>query len=246
MAKGQISKPSPRAASFGLPFFRKRAAFYVDGLNLYHAILGLKQPHLKWLNLMALAKNLVPRKEVVKRVVWCSAIRKVNRGQQKRHETYQQALEMAGVVTRMGHFINTIDGCRACGHRWMTSIEKQSDVNLALSIAADAEDNRFDVCYILTGDGDQAATARFIKERFPKKKVVLVVPPLRSPNKHIAAFCDGVVEITPEILEKSLFGVAVAQKVGWGKPQNILMRPMAYDPPKPIVKKHLSLVVNNR
>jgi len=231
-------------AGFALPFFRKRAAFYIDGLNLYHAVLGFKEPHLKWLNLKLLAQNLVPNSEVVKRVVWCSAIRTTNRAQAKRHALYQKALEAVGVETRMGHFITSIDGCNSCGHRWVMSIEKQSDVNLALSIAADAEDNLFDICYLVTGDGDQAATARYLKERFPKKKIVLVAPPRRMPNKHISKYCDGVIQISQDHIEASLFGVAVSPKTWpWQKP-SLIMRPSLYEPPQPRVKKHLTLVVN--
>ena len=45
-----------------------RAAFYIDGFNLYHAIADLKEPFLKWLNLWELAATLIPRQseEVVR------------------------------------------------------------------------------------------------------------------------------------------------------------------------------------
>ena len=36
----------------------KRVACYVDGFNLYHAIDDLRKPHLKWVNLWALAESL--------------------------------------------------------------------------------------------------------------------------------------------------------------------------------------------
>jgi hypothetical protein len=35
-----------------------RVACYIDGFNLYHAIDDLDKPHLKWLDVCALAKSL--------------------------------------------------------------------------------------------------------------------------------------------------------------------------------------------
>lgn len=166
MSKG---RETGSGGGWSLPFFRKRAAFYYDGFNLYHAVDAYKRPYLKWLNLKALGRAIAPKSEVVKRVVWCSAFSPTSRSKLQRHEDYMKALQGQGVICRMGHFIHAMDGCNSCGHKWQISVEKQGDVNLALSIAADAEDDLFDVCYLVTADGDHAATARYLKERFPKK-----------------------------------------------------------------------------
>ena len=238
-----INRPKAKGAGFGL--FRKRAAIYYDGFNLYHAVDGLKRPYLKWLNLKELGRQLVGRGEVLKRAVWCSAFRPQSKHKLKRHEDYMKALKAQGVICRIGHFVSAMDGCNACGHRWTINIEKQGDVNLALSIAADAEDNRFDVCYLVTADGDHAATARYLKERFPKKKLILVSPPGRYPNKHILQFADGVVEITRDHLEASLLpGMSKYKKRFFERAEKI-ERPAHYDPPVVKQKRHLTLVVNN-
>jgi hypothetical protein len=235
------------AASGGwrLPIFRKRAAVYYDGFNLYHAVDAYKRPYLKWLNLKALSQNLVPSDEVVKRVVWCTAFRPQAKHKMKRHESYMRALQANGVICRIGHFVSAIDGCNACGHTWHLSIEKQSDVNLALSICADAEDDLFDVCYLVTADGDHAATARYIRERFPNKTLVLVTPPGRSHNKHILKFCDRAVEITRDHLEASLLPQISKYKKRFLHKPELIERPAAYDPPQLREKGHLKMVVNN-
>ncbi len=230
---------------FVWPFFRKRAAFYIDGFNLYHAVDSMKRPYLKWLNLKALGRAIAPKSEVVKRVVWCSAFRPTNKSKLKRHEDYMKALQGQGVICRMGHFIHSTDGCNACGHSWQISVEKQGDVNLALSIAADAEDDLFDVCYLVTADGDHAATARYLKERFPKKKLVLVTPPGRYHNRHIEKIADACVEIEMHHLEASLLPQAAKFKKRLLRPSQTVNRPEVYDPPQVIVKQHLRLVVNN-
>lgn len=232
-------------AGFRLPFFKKRAAIYYDGFNLYHAVDAYKRPFLKWLNLRALGQNLALKSESLKRVVWCSAFRPSSRAHIKRHEDYMKALLAQGVVCRMGHFVSALDGCNACGHTWHLAIEKQGDVNLALSIAADAEDNLFDVCYLVTADGDHAATARFLKERFPKKKLVLVTPPGRAHNKQILAYADAAIEISLEHLEASLLPKVQKYKHRLFKPAVRIERPISYDPPQLVAKRHLRLVVNN-
>ncbi len=228
-----------------LPFFRKRAAFYYDGFNLYHAVDAYKRPYLKWLNLKALGRAIAPKSEVVKRVVWCSAFSPTRRSKLQRHEDYRKALVGQGIICRMGHFIHAMDGCNSCGHKWQISVEKQSDVNLALSIAADAEDDLFDVCYLVTADGDHAATARYLKERFPKKKLVLVTPPGRYHNRHIERIADECVEIQTHHLEASLLPEMAKYKQRFLGRKEMVPRPEIYDPPQVRVKSHLKLIVNN-
>ena len=232
-------------SGWGLPLFRKRAAFYFDGFNLYHAVDAYKRPYLKWLNLKALGRSLIGGGEVLKRVVWCSAFRPQAKSKVKRHEDYMKALKTQGVICRIGHFVSATDNCNACGHTWNLNVEKQGDVNLALSIAADAEDDLFDVCYLVTADGDHAATARYLKERFPKKKLVLVTPPGRHHNRHIEHFADACIEIEIKHLEASLLPqMSKYKKRFLDRPERI-GRPVAYDPPQLGQKAHLRLVVNN-
>ena len=122
MSKG---RETGSGGGWSLPFFRKRAAFYYDGFNLYHAVDAYKRPYLKWLNLNALGRAIAPKSEVVKRVVWCSAFSPTNRSKLQRHENYRKALEGQGVICRMGHFIHSLDSCNSCGHKWQISVEKQ-------------------------------------------------------------------------------------------------------------------------
>ena len=228
--------PEQTRGGGGFGLFRKRAAFYVDGFNLYHAIEMTGYPHLHWLDLRQLAKSILPKDQVLKRTTWCSAFRPGNRAQLLKHEAYFDALSMTGVICHLGHFVTAVDGCNACGHSWNISFEKQSDINLALAVAADAEDDRFDVCYILSTDGDQGATARYIKTRFPKKKVVSVVPPGRMHNRHVLAYCDAKVTLSLDDLHAALLPAQI--KVG----KTRLARPTAYDPPVEIKRVHLTLV----
>lgn len=242
MSKGGMSRGMD---GWRWPFSRPRAAFYYDGFNLYHAVDSYRRPYLKWLDLKALSRALTPKSEAVKRIVWCSAFRPAQKAKLKRHEDYRKALEGQGVICRMGHFVHSTDRCNACGHSWQLSVEKQGDVNLALSIAADAEDDLFDVCYLVTADGDHAATARYLKQRFPKKKLVLVTPPGRYHNPHIERLADACIEIELIHLEASLLPQMARYKGRFLRPPEKVARPEIYDPPQVLQRGHLSLVVNN-
>jgi hypothetical protein len=228
--------PVVRTEGFHLPVFRRRAAVYVDGFNLFHAIDGLDRAYLKWLDLNALGRLIAPRSQVVRRVTWVTAFRPQPRHQLALHQAYFDALKATGVVCHLGHFVVYADGCNACGHQWNVSEEKQSDVNLALSVLDDAHEDRFDVCYLLTTDGDHAATARFLKERFPKKRLVLVTPPGRFPNRTLLEWADAQVMIEPELLQRCLLPAQV------DGPDGPILRPALYEPPAALVRGSLRLV----
>jgi len=228
--------PDVRPGGFHPPVFRKRAAIYVDGLNLYHAIAELDRNYLKWLDLFALGRVIAPRSEVFRRAVWCTAYAPRDRKGIERHQAYHEALEATGVKCLVGHFLISADGCNACGHQWSVALEKQSDVNLALALVDDAFEDRFDVAYLVTGDGDQAATARYIKERFPKKRLVAVCAPNRRWNKALLDWADAKVRLEPEHLEQALLPAEVGS----------VKRPGVYAPPElPLTRGHLALVSSN-
>jgi hypothetical protein len=229
--------PVVRTEGFHLPIFRRRAAVYVDGFNLFHAIDELGPDYLKWVDLMALSRLIAPRSQVIRQVTWCTAFRPQAKALTERHQAYFDALKATGVTCLSGHFVVYSDGCNACGHTWAVHEEKQSDVNLALSILDDAHENRFDVCYLVTTDGDHAATARFLKERFPQKRLVVVAPPERKPNRTLLEWADAQAVISVDQLERALLPAVVQGEDG------PILRPAVYEPPHPPrVRGHLTLV----
>src|SRR5690349_18010148 len=84
----------------------KRAAFYIDGFNLYHSILNLGDPKLKWLSLASLCQMLIPRRdETVDSIVYFTATA-THRGSGSivRHRTYVAAMQSEGVECVLGRF----------------------------------------------------------------------------------------------------------------------------------------------
>lgn len=186
---------------------KRRAALYVDGFNLYHALDELMQPHLKWLNLFALGSRILNRnQETLVKVRYFTALKPGPKAidKNKRHREYITALKWFNVKIHEGHFISDEVDCRKCGHVWDNPREKETDVNIALLLYDDAHEDVFDVAYLLTADSDQGATARMLKKRFPKKRLVSVVPPGMEASKAIMTYADQRYKINTETIEECL------------------------------------------
>src|SRR5260370_33418478 len=91
-----------------------RVACYVDGFNLYHSIDALGKPHLKWLNLWALAGSLCRPGETLQKVAYFSAYATWLPDRYSRHRLYVTALEATGVECHMARFSERIAKCNSC------------------------------------------------------------------------------------------------------------------------------------
>lgn len=203
------------------------AGLYIDGFNLYHSILKLEEPHLKWLNLRKLGELIIETiDEQLGPVTFCTAYYPGDSQKRWRHEEYLNALRVVNVLPIMGHYIHQPMGCQKCGHEWEKPTEKASDVNLALHLFNDARLDRFQTAYLLTANSDQAATAKMFRECFPQKRFITVSPPGRNISHNILAQSHDKVSLQKEHLERSLFpSIVFAEGLRAGR------RPREYDPP---------------
>lgn len=201
-----------------------RAAFYIDGFNLYHAINDLGDQSLKWCNLWALAELVMPKnsEELVK-VCFYSAFYPGDEKKRWRHEQYRAALENAGVTTVFGHYVHEDMDCRGCGRRWQKPTEKETDINLALGVVNDARLDVYDKAYIVTADSDHAATFSHVRACYPAKQIVTVAPPGRNFSAHIQRYANGRIKLDREHIRASLFGALVPGP-------RAVRRPREYDP----------------
>lgn len=148
---------------------KQRVIAYIDGFNLYHTIKDL-QPNK--VNLMALFQSLnTPREEIVA-VKYFSAYAYWNRPAVARHKKYVKDLEETGVNVVLGQFKQKGPGGR---HE-----EKETDINIALSLVLDAIDNKYDRAKLLTVDSDLVAAVREVKHRCPEKSILIIKPPGRQ------------------------------------------------------------------
>lgn len=204
-----------------------RAAFYVDGFNLYHAINDLQQPFLKWVDLKKLCGILIPSKtETITKIVYCTAFYPKDPKKRWRHEQYLAALDVREVVTVKGHYVPEQRECNSCKATWKHFTEKQTDINVAANLLNDAWLDIYDKAYLISADSDQAAIARIYKQQFPAKKFVTVSPPGRNFSTHILPHADEKLAINTNHIEKSLF-----ENIVFAEGKRAGRRPREYDPP---------------
>src|SRR5215211_2740463 len=111
---------------------------YIDGFNLYHALLKFGDEKVKWLDLAALSKRLIaPKTEQIARIYYFSAYADWLPGPVSRHREYVKALTACGVICVMGHFKNKDRGCHNCGHKWVAHEEKETDVSIGITMLND-------------------------------------------------------------------------------------------------------------
>ena len=153
-----------------------RTRVYIDGYNLYYGCLR-RTPH-KWLDVVALARNLLPRNQIeaVRYFTAPVSARPHDPDQPNRQQTYFRALRTCPEITiHLGHFLThevTMPDAAAWAAgkhqpvRVIKTEEKGSDVNLATHLLMDAFDGLFDVAVVVSNDSDLAEPMRMVRERF--------------------------------------------------------------------------------
>lgn len=204
-----------------------RGAAYIDGFNFYHAVDDLKQPHLKWLNYRKLAEVIsIGHARSIEEVVFATAYFNLEEQKHQRHERFVRAQEAHNVLVPKGHMAEDDLECPECGWRWVKPTEKQSDINVSLSMYRAAIRDEFDVGFLFTADSDQVATLLAIKRDAPDKKIMLVTPPGRSHSKRLRSLCDGKITMTIEHLERAVMPESFSDANG------LIVRPEQYAPPE--------------
>jgi uncharacterized LabA/DUF88 family protein len=211
-----------------------RVAVYIDGFNLYHAIDAMCRvqrgeiDYVKWVNLRCLMEQFTdPKVHQIVGVNYFSAYMTWHPARESRHREYVKALAWANVKPVMGRFKEKDAYCKSCKATYMAREEKESDVNIATHLVSDAYEGVFDQAFLVTNDSDLIGPLRFMRGRFPKLKIKLIVPPLRRHSKELWALATHHGAILQQHLEKCLLPAEATDTAG----NVIFRRPKEYDPP---------------
>ena len=103
------------------------------------------------------------------------------KSRRKRHQQdlYLQALEAQGAEIVLGRFYVYQVRCPRCGRERMEAEEKQTDVNMAVRLLADAYQNLYDRAVLVSADSDLLSPVLEIPRLFPDKQAVVGFPPGR-------------------------------------------------------------------
>lgn len=153
---------------------------YIDGFNLYHAIVALNDPRLKWINFQLLGRSFLRPGEELNNVIFFTAVLTWEKAKQQRHKNYIVAQKACGVEVVESNFRKVTRHCRVMDRNCSRHEEKQTDVAFAIRVFQDATRNEFDRAILITADSDQVPLVKAMKVSFPEKTVTLAAPPERG------------------------------------------------------------------
>ena len=183
----------------------QRVITYIDGFNLYFGLKAARWKRFYWLNLQAMAKNLLKHDQELVFTKYFTSRISYPQDKQQRQSTFIEALEtLNDLKIFFGHYQTNPQYCRKCGNREMIPSEKMTDVNIAVEMMSDAYQGHFDTALLVSADSDLTAPIVTIKNLFPEKRVVVAFPPMRH-SVQLQRLTHGYLQIGRANLAKSIF-----------------------------------------
>ncbi|MFI1808461.1 NYN domain-containing protein [Streptomyces californicus] len=158
---------------------------YVDGFNLYHGLHEKYDRRFLWLDLEKLARSLRPYDQLIK-VKYFTASVVNDPGALSRQDAYLQALSAhSGETVEIikGRYQTKQKTCLQCGSSWTHYEEKETDVNIAVSLVADVATKTAASAVIISADSDLAPAVRKAKTLAPRTHIMAAFPPKRVSNE---------------------------------------------------------------
>jgi hypothetical protein len=228
----------------GLCFWcRMRTIVYVDGFYLYYRLLKSRL-HLKWVNPLALAKEILkPPNNVIKvRYFTARVSGRLDPDAPARQQLYLDAI--AGVPEIEIHFGSFLEKPKYAGlvkpklapgdklpflrwpdvaYVWKTE-EKGSDVALASYLLLDAFQNNFDVAAVLSNDSDLVEPIRIATQILEKS--VGLLSPVPSPTPQLQETASFIRHVRVSDIAKAQFpnpvilpgGKTISKPESWTEP----------------------------
>ena len=214
-----------KAGSRGIKSALIRVIVYIDALNFYYG--ALQGRRWKWLDLEKWASAILPDGSRLAAVHYCtSMVRSEDNSVAERQGVYLEALQARGFwappeerllilpnslsnLAKSGglqiHYGQHVKACvfgRLPGDKQLRKFivrrEKQTDINLASRMVADAAQDRFDCAILVANDSDYVGACSIVRREFDKN--MLLFPPL-LPDSVAQKPREGERRIVKELVE---------------------------------------------
>jgi uncharacterized LabA/DUF88 family protein len=199
---------------------KPRTIFYIDGFNLYYGAVR-QTPALKWLDLARYCTLLRPHNDI-RLIRYFSAL--ISGPTRVNQETYLKALATSPLVEiTLGRFKTKnvkcgVAACTMAGNKWyLMPEEKRTDVNIAVFMLDDAYRDLCDQFVIFSGDSDLVPAVNMVRQRFPKKKIIVYVPsqnPVRGAAVELRTSAHANRTLPLLLLSKSQFPDTIPDSAG--------------------------------
>lgn len=197
-------------------------AVYVDGFNLYYGLHDATRCRHLWLDLIALARNIRPRSTLTK-VMYFTAPVQNNAPALARQNRYLAALQAQNprvLEVVQGRYQTKNKCCRQCNTSWTEYEEKETDVNIAVNLVADAANKLTDAALIISADSDLGPGIQIARQLHPNLFVAAAFPPRRVSNElktlMPASFNIGMRQIRRSQLPQTVVDPTTGQQ--WHRP----------------------------
>jgi uncharacterized LabA/DUF88 family protein len=183
---------------------------HVDEFNLYHGLHDASGRSRLWLDLVELARLLRPRSNLVQ-VKYFTAPVLDEPDAASRQDTYVKALQAhhPGLLTVVnGRYQSKQVRCRACGHSRTHYEEKETDVNIATHLVADALSHACQDALIISADSDLAPAVTLVRAKSPGTFVAVAFPPKRY-SAHLQKLMPHSMQIGLSKINQSQLPMAV-------------------------------------
>jgi hypothetical protein len=198
---------------------RPTAILYIDGLNLYRRCLE-RHPAVKWLDLEAFARKLLPDHDVVAVHYFTAQIKPGTSPDPRRPQRQQAYLRavatLPSVTIHLGKFrvdrrlmiSHPVAIDPATGEFKRVQVrkieEKGSDVNLAVRMLVDAHAGKADLYAMLTNDSDQVETLKALKNDLGVQTgLILPMETARASKELVQTLPDAISFVTEAVLTAS-------------------------------------------
>lgn len=175
---------------------KERLIVYVDGFNLYHGMHQEFGRSTLWLDLVALAQSFRPQQRLVAVKYFSAPVLDDPRaqGRQAHYVEALAALYPNQFSAIMGRYQKKNIVCFKCGNSHVHYEEKETDVNIAVTLVADAALHSMDSAIIVSADSDLVPAVKavgsigahlFVAAAFPPNRVSQHLKTLMPASFHI-------------------------------------------------------------
>jgi hypothetical protein len=155
---------------------------YIDGFNLYHGLKDRFGHRYLWLDLVEVVRRLRPKDSLVAVKYFTAAVRNDPQAQARQRDYISALSAQSGPLLQIvrGRYQAKHLSCHRCGAMWTSYEEKETDVNIAVSLVADAAVGAAEIALLISADSDLCPAIRTARAVAPALGMVAVFPPRRN------------------------------------------------------------------